>query len=41
VVASLVWPERRLLLHTVAGLMDVVAAGSLYLYLESAFVATL
>jgi hypothetical protein len=41
VVASLMWPERRLLLHAVAALMVVVAAGSLYLYRETAFVATL
>jgi hypothetical protein len=41
VIASVLWPERRTLLHVVAAIMMLLAIGSLALARETVFVATL
>lgn len=41
VIASVGWPERRVLVHIVAVVMLALCIGCLYLARETAFVATL
>ena len=41
VLASLVWPEQRVLLHVVAVLMAAIAVGSLFLMREALVTAVL
>ncbi|HUQ83878.1 MAG TPA: hypothetical protein VM076_22200 [Gemmatimonadaceae bacterium] len=40
VIASVAWPERRLLLHVVAVVMLALAVGCVFLARETVFVAT-